>query len=125
MKSAKTCPPTLTHNCAPLSLSEWAALIETLGSLKGKLRLLYGMCGDKGDPRRTAFIVGLLCSCWRHDGDEPQDDLASIANQAAPYTPEKFVRLLRKRFPELVTSLELLSFEQLTRTPSSTTQPLE
>lgn len=106
-------------------MSEWAALIETLGSLKGKLRLLYGMCGDKGDPRRTAAIVGLLCSCWRHDGDVSPDDLASIANQTVPYTPEKFVHLLRKRFPELVTSLELLSFEQLTRTSSATSLPCD
>lgn len=79
------------------------------------------MCGDKGDPRRTAAIVGLLCSCWRHDDDVSQDDLSSIANQTVPFSPEKFVRLLRKRFPELITSLELLSVEQITRSSQTTT----
>jgi hypothetical protein len=93
-----------------ITLSEWASLVEALGSLKGKLRVLYGMCGDKGDPVRTATIIGLLCSCWRNDGDVTEKDLSAIRDNGTPYTPEKFVRLLRKHFPELVTSLELLSF---------------
>lgn len=48
-----------------IALAEWVALIEGLSSLKGKMRLLYGMCGDRGDPRRTARTIGLLNVCWQ------------------------------------------------------------
>jgi Rab-GTPase-TBC domain len=94
-----------------IALTEWVTLIEALSSRKGKLRLLYGMCGDRGDPVRTARIIGLLSVCWRGDGEEVAADvIARIAAQATPYSPEDFVRLLKTEFPELVTSLSLLAF---------------
>ncbi len=92
-----------------VSLNEWANLIESLGSKKGKLRLLYGVCGDKGDPAKVAAALSMLCRCWR--GREASAAELSVVEQAETvYTPEKFVRMLKAKYPDILSVLENVKF---------------
>jgi hypothetical protein len=44
-----------------VSMSEWGSLVEALSSRRGKMRVLYGMCGDRGEPQRVAEVLRLIC----------------------------------------------------------------
>jgi hypothetical protein len=93
-----------------VSLNEWANMIETLGSKRGKLRLLYGVCGDKGDPGRIACTLSMLSKCWR--GRElTLAEIEAIEKAQSFYTPEKFVRLLKKQFSDLLVALDNVKFK--------------
>lgn len=92
-----------------VSLSEWATLIELLSSRRGKFRLLYGLCGDKGEPAKVAEVVRLLSTCWR-GREATKEELDSIVADPGLLNPEKFVRMMKQKFPEFITSLDCLKF---------------
>lgn len=87
-----------------VSLNEWATMIEWMSTKRGKMRLLYGLCGDKGEPARIAQVIALLSTCWR-GREATRQELAEIEAETS-YTPERFVKMLKSRFPEFLTSLE-------------------
>ena len=93
-----------------VSLNEWANMIEALGSKRGKVKLLYGVCGDKGDPARIATTLAMLCRCWRDHEASPQE-LAAVETDETFYSPEKFVRLIKTRFAFLLPMLENVKFK--------------
>lgn len=94
-----------------VSLNEWANMIETLGSKRGKLRLLYGVCGDKGDPAKIASTISMICKCWRGGRELTPEEVQSIEKAQTLYTPEKFVRLLKKQYPEILAALDSVKFK--------------
>jgi hypothetical protein len=93
-----------------VSLNEWANMVESLASNKAKLRLLYGVCGDKGDPVKVAATLGMLCRCWR-GVEASKEELAIVENAESVYTPEKFVRMLKAKYPDLLTVLKGVKFK--------------
>jgi hypothetical protein len=82
-----------------VSLQDWATMVEWIGSKKGRMRLLYGLCGDKGDPAKMENVMNMLSICWR-DQELSEIERQTIREEKDFYTPEKFVRLIKQVFPE-------------------------
>ena len=93
-----------------VTLNEWANMIENLGSKRGKVRLLYGVCGDKGDPSKIASTLNMLSKCWCNK-ELSEEQLHAILHEHAVYSPEKFVRLLKKQHPEILSAVDVIKFK--------------